>query len=352
MTQVWKMIAGGAMAAMIAGSAAAQDRFQWTMVTSWPSGLPPQLMAEMFADKVRTMSAGRLDITVQPAGAIVGAFDVVDAVANGTVEMGHSLSSYWLGKNRAAPFFGAIPMTFEADQYLTWLYEAGGMELWNRFFQEELGMDIVVMPGGLNITEFLAWSNRPLQEIDDFVGLRYRTVGWWGDILRDAGVAVTTMPGGEIYTALERGVLDAAEFASPWIDRISAFYEVTDYTSGPGMHQPASIMELTINRQAYESLPPDLKAIVDTAAEAVTLRSWTMDYHYSMEAFEYFQGRNEFVRVSDEAQQAFRERAWAYLDQSSEQDPFFAEVWESVRDYYLRLNALDAFILPVRAESE
>ncbi len=171
-------------------------------------------------------------------------------------------------------------------------------------------------------------------------------------ILREMGVAVTTMPASELYTSLERGVLDATEFASPWIDQILSFYEVVDYVSGPGMHQPASMMELTINKDAYESLPADLKAIVDTAAEAVTLRSWTMDYHNSMESFEYFQEHNEFVKVSEEAQAAFRERAWAYLDQQSEQDPFFAEVWTSVRDYYLRLNKFNSFILPVRATED
>jgi TRAP-type mannitol/chloroaromatic compound transport system substrate-binding protein len=346
-----RTITAAAVTIALTGAAAAQERFHWTMATSWPSGLPPQLMAEMFAEKVADMSGGRLTIDVQPGGAVVGAFDVLDAVSTGTVEMGHSIASYWIGKHHAAPFFGAIPMTFEGDQYMTWLYEAGGIELWNRLYQDELGLNVVVMPGGINITEYLAWSRRPLRDLEDFQGLRYRTVGWWGEILRGMGVAVTTMPAAELYTSLERGVLDATEFASPWIDRILSFYEVVDYTTGPGMHQPASMMELSINKDAYESLPSDLKAIVDSAAEAVTLRALTMDYHHSMEAHEYFQEHNEFVKVSEEAQHAFRERAWAYLDEQAERDPFFAEVWESVRSYYLRLNGLDEFILPVRARA-
>lgn len=336
----------------LTGGASAQDSFRWTMATSWPSGLPPQLVAELFAERVTEMSDGRLTIDVQPSGAVVGAFDVLDAVSTGTVEMGHSLASYWIGKHQAAPFFGAIPMTFESDQFMTWLYEGGGIDLWNRLYQDELGLNVVAMPGGINITEYLAWSQRPLREIEDFQGLKYRTVGWWGEILRGAGVSVTTLPASELYTSLERGVLDATEFASPWIDEILAFHEVVDYVSGPGMHQPASMMELTINKDAYESLPADLKAIVDTAAEAVTLRGLTMDYHYSSLAHERFQESNEFIRVSDEAQRDFRERAWAYLDQQSEQNEFFGEVWASVRPYYTRLNALDAFIRPVRAEAE
>jgi TRAP-type mannitol/chloroaromatic compound transport system substrate-binding protein len=344
----------GAIALTVAlgASASAQERFHWTMATSWPSGLPPQIVAELFAERVAKMSDGRLTIDVQPGGAVVGPFDVLDATSTGTVEMGHSIASYWLGKHHAAPFFGAIPMAFEGDQYMAWLYENGGNELWNRLYQEELGLNVVVMPGGFNITEFLAWSRRPLQTVEDFEGLKYRTVGWWGEILRGMGVSVTTMPAGELYTSLERGVLDATEFASPWIDRVLAFHEVVEYVSGPGMHQPASMMELTINKDAYESLPADLRAIVDTAAEAVTLRSWTMDYHHSLEAFEFFQDRNEFVKVSDEAQREFRERAWAYLDEQSEQDPFFGEVWASVRDYYERLSAFDDFMRPVRVETD
>jgi len=330
-------------------TASAQQRLRWTMVTSWPAGLPPFQIAEDFARRVNAMSAGRMTITVQPAGAVVGAFDVLDAVNTGTAEMGHSLASYWLGKNRAAPFFGAIPMVFDGPLYLTWMYEGGGIALWNRLYQERMKLNVMAMPGGINVTEFLAWSNKPLANVNDFKGLKYRTVGWWADILRGMGVSVTTMPAGELYTALERKMLDATEFASPWIDRGLGFHEVARYFTGPGMHQPGSMMELTINKTAYDKLPADLKAIVQSAAEAATLRSYTLDYRNSLEAFEFFKGRgNQPVQVSVDAQREFRKAAWAYLDQLSGADPFFKEVWTSVRGFYERSIAFDEFMLPVR----
>src|SRR5690606_32923006 len=140
-------------------------------------------------------------------------------------------------------------------------YEAGGIDYWNRLYQDILGLNVIAMPMGFNTTEFLAWSHVPLRETEDFVGLKYRTTGWWGEILRRMGVSVTTLPGGEVYPALERRVLDATEFASPAADRDLGFYEVTQYFTGPGMHQPTSALELTINRDAWNRLPDDLKAI-------------------------------------------------------------------------------------------
>lgn len=330
--------------------AISQQRQRWTMATSWPSGLPVQAWAEDLGRRITTLSGGRLTIAVQPAGAVVGAFDVLDATAAGTVEMGHSLANYWLGKHRAAPFFGAIPMTFDAPMFLAWLYEGGGLALWNRLYQEQLRLNVQVMPGGINITEFLAWANRPLTTLQDFQGLKYRTVGWWAEILRGMGVAVTTLPAGEIYSALERRLLDAAEFASPWIDRGLGFFEVATYFTGPGMHQPASVCELIIHRPSWDRLPADLKELVITVAEAVTLRAYTQDYKNSMDAFDFFRSRgNRPVQVAEDAQREFRRLAWAYLDQQAERDPFFREVWTSVRTFYERAVAFDRFMLPVRS---
>lgn len=328
--------------------ASAQERFQWTMVTTWPTGIVLYDQAEMIAERVESMSNGRLTIDVHPSGALVGAGDVLDAVNVGTAEMGHAMSGYWIGKHQAAPFFATIPMAFEGDQFMIWMYEGGGLELWNEFYQDVLGLNVLVMPGGANITEFKAWSREPITSVEDFVGLKYRTIGWWADILRDMGTSVTTLPAGELYPSLERGVLDATEFASPGMDRVLGFYEIAEYVVGPGMHQPSSIEELIINKDAWEQLPPDLQRMVEVAAESVTIRSYAMDYRQSLEAFEFFQDHVEFTKIDEDSQREFRELAWAYLDEKAEQDPFFAKTWESAREFYLRLNRMDDFLLPVR----
>jgi TRAP-type mannitol/chloroaromatic compound transport system substrate-binding protein len=325
-----------------------QERFEWTMVTTWPTGIVLYEQAEMIAERVESMSNGRLTINVQPAGTLVGAGDVLDAVNVGTAEMGHAVSAYWIGKHQAAPFFSTIPMAFEGHQFMIWMYEGGGLELWNELYQDVLGLNVLVMPGGANITEFAGWSNKPITSIEDYEGLKYRTIGWWADILRDMGASVTTLPASELYPALERGVLDATEFASPGMDRVLGFHEVADFVVGPGMHQPSTIEELIINKDAWEQLPPDLQRMVEVAAEAVTMRSYALDYHQSLEAFEFFQDKVEFTKIDEDSQREFREQAWAYLDEQAEQDSFFSKTWDSVRDFQLRLNRMDDFLLPIR----
>lgn len=335
---------------LVLGVASAQQ-FRWTMATSWPSALNFQLLAQEFADKVEQMSGGRLVIDVEPAGAIVGAFEVLDAVDSGIVEMAHSWSGYWIGRHPAAPFFASIPMSLEAPMYMAWFYDGGGIELWNRLYQDEMGLNVLVRPVGVYHPETFAWSNRALRTVEDFRGLRFRTAGWWADVLREAGVAVVSMPAGEIYPSLERGVIDGAEFSTPWADRTLSFYEVTNYFTGPGMHQPAIVTELIINRRAFEQLPADLQAIVEVAAEAMVVRAWSRDLVESMNAIDYFieQGQ-ELVVVDEEAQHAFRELTFAYLDRLAAQNAFFAEVWDSVQDFYGRYIDYERLMVPVRPE--
>lgn len=235
--------------------------------------------------------------------------------------------------------------------YMAWFYDAGGIELWNRLYQELMGLDITVMPVGVYHPETFAWSNVPIRTLEDFQGLRYRTAGWWADILRDTGVSVVSLPAAELYPSLERGVVDAAEFSTPWADQTLSFHEVTRYYTGPGMHQPAIVNELMINRSAWEALPEDLRAIVEAAAEAMVVRSWSRDLVRSMEAVAFFdESGQERVEVDVETQRALREASFAYLDELATQDAFFAEVWESVQAFYDRYVEYEAFMVPVRAE--
>lgn len=343
----WKLCA---VSLVMAGlSLAAAQEVRWTMVTSWPSSLNFHLLAEEFAEKVEAMSGGRMVIDVEPAGAIVGALEVLDAADSGIVEMAHSWPGYWLGRNEAAPFFASIPMSLEAPMYIAWFYDGGGLELFNRMYQEEMGLNVLVKPVGIYHPETFAWSNRELRTIEDFEGLRFRTVGWWADILREAGVAVVSLPGGEIYPSLERGVIDAAEFSTPWADRTLSFYEVTNFFTGPGMHQPAIVNELIINRSAWENLPADLQAIVTVAAQATTISAWSRDIVESMAAIAYFEEQGvERVVVDADAQHEFREIAFAYLDGLAERDPFFAEVWDSVQEFYSAFIDYESLMVPVR----
>jgi TRAP-type mannitol/chloroaromatic compound transport system substrate-binding protein len=342
-----------ALALVAALSTSLAQEHRWTMATSWPAALSFQILAQEFADNVERMSGGRMVIDVQPSGAIVGAFEVLDAAHSGIVEMAHSWSGYWLGMHPAAPFFASIPMSLEAPMYMAWFYDGGGIELWNRLYQDELGLDVTVMPVGVFHPETFAWSNRELRTIEDFQGLRFRTVGWWADILRGAGVSVVSLPAAELYPSLERGVIDAVEFSTPWSDRTLAFYEVTDYFTGPGMHQPAIVNELIINRTAWEALPEDLRAIVEVAAEAITIRAWSRDIAMSMEAVEYFEEQGvQRVIVDEETQHEFRRLSFEYIDSLAADNAFFAEVWESVQSFYDRYADYEVLMVPVRPPRE
>ncbi len=342
-----------ALALVAALSASLAQEYRWTMATSWPAALSFQLLAQEFADNDERMSGGRMVIDVQPSGAIVGPFEVLDAAHSGIVEMAHSWSGYWLGMHPAAPFFASIPMSLEAPMYMAWFYDGGGIELWNRLYQDELGLDVVVMPAAVFHPETFAWSNREIRRIEDFQGLRFRTVGWWADILREAGVAVVSLPAAELYPSLERGVIDAAEFSTPWADQTLAFHEVTNYMTGPGMHQPAIVNELIINRTAWEGLPEDLRAIVEVAAEAMVVRAWSRDIVNSMEAVRFFEEQGQqLVVVDEETQNELRRLSFEYLDGLAAQNEFFAEVWESVQNFYNSYADYEALMVPVRPARE
>ncbi len=329
----------------------AAKTIKWTMATSWPSGMVVYETAEYFADKVEKMSQGRLVISVKPAGAVVGALDVLDAASKGSIECAHSCANYWPGKNPASQFFGSVPMLFEPLMQLVWVYEGGGLELWNRMYTEKMKLNVVTIPLGMTHAEVLAWSNKPLKNVNDFKGLKYRTLGWWGDILKNNGTAVTMLPGGEVFSALERGVIDAAEFNTPYADYQLGFYEIAKYYVGPAMHQPSTMLELIINKKEWNSLPDDLKVIVEEAARATTMWAWTYEINKSMKALNEYEAKgNVRLIVDEESQKEFRKVAWAHLDSIAAKDAFFKEVWDSAKNFYVNFVEFEDFMIPVRPE--
>lgn len=213
---------------------------------------------------------------------------------------------------------------------------------------DELRLNVRVFPCGITHAETLAWSHRPLRRLEDFRGLRYRAPGYWGEILRGMGVAVVIIPGAELYTAMERRVVDATEFNTPYTDRVLRFYEVARYFTTPGMHQPTSVLELVVNRGAWERLPSDLKAIVEEAARATTLWGLIHDLHRSMEAIEFFRQRgNQQVVVERTAQWEMYRASMEFLRKQAEAHSFFREVFESAFRYHQRVAAYDELMTPI-----
>src|SRR5690606_17556347 len=259
---------GGALIGAFAFSGAvwaqkSDQVFRWNMQSTWVPGLEIQRQADSFAKKVEEMSGGRLIIRSLPSGSVVGGLQVFDAAEDGVIDAAYSAAFYWVGNQPVSPFFAAVPAGLTAIEYIMWLYHGPGLELWKEAYADyNFGY---VGAAGINNTEIFAWSNKPINSLDDFKGLKFRTVGYWGEILTRLGASVVTLPGAEIYGALERGVIDAAEFANPESDYISGMHEVAKYAYVPGIHQPTSLMELLINKDSWEALPADLQAIVQEA---------------------------------------------------------------------------------------
>ena len=293
-------------------------------------------------------SGGRLKIEVHPGGSIVGAMEILDAVDSGVLDALGSVSTYWMGKSPALALFTSAPMGFEPFMYLTWLYEEGGLELWQKAY-DQTGAKVKVLPCGITHPELLAHSHKPIEKPADFKGLKYRTAAEFADMFRKMGVAITTLPGAEVYPSLERKIIDAAEFSTPSVNEKLAFHQVTQYYTGPGMHQPTCVFDLVINRDSWNALPDDLKAIVEIVARSTTLWGWAADFSRSMDALDKFKASgNKAVRVSDEAQRQFREFAWQQMDLHAEEDALYKEVWTSMKEYWKKFNEYENFMVPIR----
>ncbi len=321
-----------------------------TIATSWPSGLMLQKFPEKFAKEVKLASGGRLEVEVHPGGSIVGALEVMDAANAGTIDGYHSVSCYWMGKAPAASLFTSVPMGFEPFMYLTWIYDQGGLELWQKCY-DKAGFNVKVIPLGITHPEMMAHSHKELKKLEDFKGLKHRTAAEFAQIFKSIGVSVVTLPGAEVYPSLERKVIDSAEFSTPGVNRALGFNEITKYYTGPGVHQPACLFELCINKNTWDKLPDDLKEIVQIVARSVTLWAWTADFKESMAAIDYYKSKGNIpVRISDDAQKEIRKAAWAFLDQKAKEDPIYNETWTSIKNYYKKFVDYEDFMVPIRAK--
>ncbi|MEO1244973.1 MAG: TRAP transporter substrate-binding protein [Pseudomonadota bacterium] len=244
-----------------------QETFEWSMVTSWPPGLPGLgAAAQNLADRITRASGGRLKVKLYAAGELVPAFEVFDAVSRGTVEMGHGAAYYHKGKLDAAQFFTAIPFGLNAQEMNGWLYYGGGLELWRELYEP---FNLMPFPCGNTGVQMGGWFNREINTADDLKGLKMRIPGLGGEVLRRAGGTPVTLPGSEIFTSLQTGTIDATEWVGPYNDVAFGLHRAAKYYYYPGWQEPGPTLEAIVNKEAWAALPDDLKAIVEIAAQAV-----------------------------------------------------------------------------------
>jgi TRAP-type mannitol/chloroaromatic compound transport system substrate-binding protein len=265
-TVSWLYALDRATAVQQADQAAQGDRqiFRWKMVTTWPKNYPGLGTApEHFADVLREMSSGRLDIKVYGGGELVPALGVFDAVSMGTAEMGHGAAYYWKGKIPAAPFFTAVPFGMTAQEMNGWLHYGGGLELWREIYAP---FNVMPMAAGNTGVQMAGWFNKEINSVADLRGLKMRIPGVGGEILSRVGGSPVTLPGSELYTSLQTGVIDATEWVAPYNDMALGLHQVAKYYYYPGWHEPGPTLELIINIDAFNRLPADLQKMVEVAA--------------------------------------------------------------------------------------
>ena len=241
--------------------------YNWRMVTTWPENLPGMGMApEHLSKMVTKMSGGRLNIKVYGAGRIVPALGVFEAVSQGTVEMGHGAAYYWKGKVPAAQFFTAVPFGLTAQEMNGWLYYGGGMELWRELYGQ---YNLVPVAGGNTGVQMAGWFNKEVNTLADLKGLKMRIPGMGGEVFERAGGTAVNLPGGEIFTSLQTGVIDATEWVGPYNDLVFGLHQLAKYYYYPGWQEPGPTLEVIVNKEQFDALPEDLQEILVVASRAV-----------------------------------------------------------------------------------
>jgi TRAP-type mannitol/chloroaromatic compound transport system substrate-binding protein len=212
------------------------------------------------------MSGGRIEVKVYGAGELVPAFEVFDAVSRGTAQMGHGSAYYWKGKSEAAQFFSSVPFGLTGPEMNGWLYHGGGMELWRELYAR---FGLVPAAAGNTGVQMGGWFNKEIGSVGDLKGLKMRIPGLGGEVLKRAGGTPVSLPGGELFTSLQSGAIDATEWVGPYNDLAFGLYKAAKYYYYPGWHEPGTTLEAMINKEVFEALPDDLQAIVLNACKVV-----------------------------------------------------------------------------------
>ena len=311
-------------------------RFQST----WPTKDIFHEYALDFARKANDMSGGRLKIDVLPAGSVVKAFDLLDAVHKGTLDGGHGVAAYWYGKNSAYSLFGTGPsFGMDANMLLGWMEYGGGRALYDELQHQVMKLDVEGFLYGPMPTQPLGWFKKQISGPADFKGLKYRTVGLSVDVFKEMGSAVVALPGAEIVPALDRGLIEAAEFNNTSSDRLLGFPDVSKICMLQSYHQPIECFEILFNKKKFDSLPPDLKHVIHYAAQASSAdMSWKAMARNSTDYFEMRDKQGvKFFRTPKEVLQA-QLAAWdRVVAAKSAENAFFAKVIDSQRKWAQRV---------------
>ncbi len=344
-------VAGGVAATggLAAPAVLAQSPVVLKMQTSWPASDIWMDFAREYVTRVNDMSGGRLTIDLLPAGAVVGAFQVMDAVNDGVIDAAHTVPAYWYGKSKSASFFGTGPVFGgSATTMLSWFYQGGGAELYRELTQDILQLNVYGFMGFPMPAQPLGWFKNPVNTVADLQGLKYRTVGLAADLMQQMGMSVAQLPGGEIVPAMERGVIDAFEFNNPSSDLRFGSPDVAKNYYLSSYHQASESFEFLFNRDLFDDLDPDMQAILKYGVEAASTSNTALAMdNYSSDLQRIQDEYGVKVHRTSKDILAAQLDAWDKLITELEQDDYAKRVMDSQRawvervTYYELMNAPD-----------
>ena len=263
----------GTAATALATPAIAQDKRQWKMVTAWPKNLPgPGVAAQQLADRITTLSGGRIEVKLFPAGELVPGRGVFDAVSEGTAELYHAVPAYWGSKSKGILLFGSQPFGLRADEQVGWMVHGGGQALYDEMYGR---FGIKPLLCGNSGPQWGGWFRNEVNSAEDLKGMKFRTTGLASEMAAKMGMAAEAMSGPDMFQALQTGALDAGEFIGPWTDSALGYYQVAKNYYWPGVGEPSSAEECGVNADVFNDLPDDLKQVVQAACDSLYNQVWT-----------------------------------------------------------------------------
>ena len=322
-------------------AAAPAQTFHWKMLTTWPKNAPGTgTAAERLAERVNAMSAGRLTIKVYAAGELVPALEVFDAVSRGTAELGHGTPYYWKGKVPAAQFFGAVPFGLSTQEMNAWLSKGGGQALWDEAYAP---FGLKPLTAGNSTMQMGGWFNKEINSLDDIKGLKIRMPGLGGEVWSRLGATTVVMPGGEIFTALQTGAIDATDWVSPYNDLAFGLQKAAKYYYYPGWQEPQAVVESMVNQKAFDALPADLQAIVVEAARAATLDMMDDYVFNNAKALDNLKKEGvQLKRLPDDVLQAMRKESEVVLNGLAAENDLNGRIWASQKAFLEQASAMQS----------
>ena len=309
------------------------------MQTAWSEAHIYQEMARQYVERVKAMSAGKINITLYTTGSVVKTFQLQEAVHRGVLDGAHTVTAYWYGKNKAASLFGTGPIFgSNALQLLAWIHRGGGKELYRELVQDILNLNLVGFFTHPFPTQPLGWFKEEIRNIDQLKDLKYRTVGLAADVMQEMGLDVLQIPGDGIIPALERGALDAFEYANPTSDREFGAQKVSKFYMMGSYHQAAEFFEIIFNKDMFESLPKEHQAILEYAADAVNISSYSLAIDRHSKDLELLM-TEDGVNVYRTPQSIMYEqlKSWDKVLADLLKDPFFKKVVDSQKEWTERV---------------